>query len=95
MQDGKNQELLSSGAEPPAIGPMRNTLASVVLALESLPAWVTSRVSRLLGRLGYERRRRNTVPRSYHYVRSGAPLSHCPTSRQLISPARAIARVGS
>ena len=39
MQDGKNQEVLPSPAEPPAIGPIRNTLASVVEALESLPAW--------------------------------------------------------
>ena len=65
------------------------------LDVESRNARVTRRVSRLLARLGYERRRRNTVPRSDHYVRSDAPLSHCPTWRQLISPARPTARVGS
>jgi predicted P-loop ATPase len=55
------------------------------LQVSSRNARVTGRVSRLLGRLGYERRRRNTVPRSYHYVRSGVPLSHCPTWHRLIS----------
>jgi hypothetical protein len=55
------------------------------LQVSSRNARVTRRASRILGELGYERKRRNTVPRSYHYVRSSAPLSHCPTSRQLVA----------
>jgi hypothetical protein len=49
----------------------------------------------LLGRLGYERRRRDTLPQTYRHVLTGGSLSHCPTRRQLISPAHAPARVGS
>jgi putative DNA primase/helicase len=80
--------------EPPFT--MEEVLSSVLgLQVSSRNPSVTSRVSRLLGRLGYERRRSNTVPRTYQYVRTGGSLSHCPTSRQLISPVRATARVGS
>ena len=40
MQDDNKLEVLSSPTDrPAAIGPIRNTLASVVDALESLPAW--------------------------------------------------------
>jgi putative DNA primase/helicase len=61
--------------EPPFT--MEEVLSSALgLQVSSRNARVTSRVSRLLSRLGYERRRRNTVPRSYHYVRSSVPLSH-------------------
>ena len=64
--------------EPPFT--MEEVLSNALgLQVSNRNARVTSRVSRLLSRLGYERRRRNTVPRSYHYVRSDAPLSHCPT----------------
>jgi putative DNA primase/helicase len=41
---------------------------------------VTLRVSRLLGGLGYERRRRSALPRTYHYVR--VPPPHRPTASE-------------
>jgi putative DNA primase/helicase len=75
---------------------MEEVLSSALgLAVSSRSARVMSRVSRLLGGLGYERRRRNTVPRTYHYVRVGVPVSQCPTELQLIPQARPTARVGS
>jgi predicted P-loop ATPase len=48
---------------------------------------VTARVSRLLSRLGYERRRRATLPRGYHYIRVDVPPSHRPTGFELTSEA--------
>ena len=70
--------------EPPFT--MEEVLSSALgLQVSTRNARVTSRVSRLLGRLGYERRRQNAVPRSYHYVRSDVPLSHCPTSGRQLS----------
>jgi putative DNA primase/helicase len=46
---------------------------------------VTTRVSRLLGGLGYERRRRATLPRTYHYVRTDVSPSHRPSAPPLTS----------
>jgi predicted P-loop ATPase len=49
------------------------------LRTSSKNSHVTVRVSRLLSRLGYERRRRATLPRAYHYVRVDVPASHRPS----------------
>jgi predicted P-loop ATPase len=50
---------------------------------------VTIRVSRLLGSMGYERRRRATLPRSYHYVRPAVPPSHRPSGLEQTSRSEA------
>jgi putative DNA primase/helicase len=52
------------------------------LRISSHNAVVTTRVSRLLGRLGYERRRRSALPRAYHYVRTDVPPSCRPTAQE-------------
>ena len=81
----------SARAKPEGEEPftMEEVLSSALgLQVSNRNARVTTRVSRSLGQLGYERRRRNTVPRSYHYVRCSASLSHCPTGQQLISKRR-------
>jgi len=52
------------------------------LKAQSRNSGTTRRVSQILGRMGFERRRRNTLPRTYHHVRVAAPVSQCPTSDQ-------------
>ena len=52
------------------------------LRTSSLNSHVTTRVSRLLSRLGYERRRRSSLPRVYEYVRVDVPPSWRPGRRQ-------------
>jgi hypothetical protein len=50
-----------------------------------LESFAAVRVSRLLSRLGYERRRRASRPRAYHYVRVDVPPSQRPSSPEQTS----------
>jgi len=55
------------------------------LKTSSKSSQVTIRVSRILARLGFERRRRATLPRAYQYVRVPVSPSHRPSTPQQTS----------
>jgi putative DNA primase/helicase len=79
-----------AGAESEPPFTMNEVLESALgLRTSSKNSSVTIRVSRLLARLGYERRRRATLPRSYHYVRPAVPPSHRPSGFEQTSRSEA------